>query len=153
MQYVTFTLSDEILAVPTSLLREILEPIAVTRVPQAGRFAAGLINVRGTVVPLVDLRVALRLEDRALDVNSRMLVLDLPIEGETTPVAIIAESVLDVLDIEDGVLTGVPEVGSRWPPEFVRGIARQPDGFVTLPDLDRIFAQASPGTAAVAQAS
>lgn len=57
----TFRLGSEKLALPAELLREILEMVPVTRVPQAGTFATGLINVRGVVVPLADLRVALRI--------------------------------------------------------------------------------------------
>lgn len=140
MQMVTFLLADENLAVETSMLREILEPMPVTRVPQAGAFAGGLINVRGTVVPVVDLRVALRLPRPGPGPDTRMLVLEVPLSGEVTPVAVLADAVRDVVDIPAGAIGAVPGVGSRWPPDLVRGIARHLDSFIVLPDLPAIFA-------------
>ncbi|TCO71605.1 chemotaxis protein CheW [Rhodovulum euryhalinum] len=146
MQVVTLTLSGETLAVPTRNLREILEPVPVTRVPRAGRFAFGLINVRGAVIPLTDLRVALGMTRAEPDEHTRMLVLDVPVAGEQTTVAVIADRVLDVTEIDDAALGDIPEVGMKWPPEFLSGIARTDAGFVILPDLERIYA-ASLGTA------
>lgn len=140
MEMVTFLLADEVLAVETTVLREILEPMRVTRVPQAGAFAGGLINVRGTVVPVVDLRVALRLPRPDPGPDTRMLVLEVPLAGETTPVAVIADAVRDVVDIPSAEIGPVPGVGSRWPPDLVRGIARRTGSFIVLPDLPAIFA-------------
>lgn len=139
MQSVTFILAGEILAIPTSALREILEPVPVTRVPQSDGFATGLINVRGGVVPLADLRVPMRMARHPADEHTRMLVLEVPIHGETTVVAILADRVLDVCEIPDTQIDPVPEVGTRWPPELVRGIARLGDAFILLPDLPVIF--------------
>lgn len=147
MQVVTLVLSGETLAIPTSALREILEPVPVTRVPQTGDFANGLINVRGAVVPLADLRVALRMTRRPADEHTRMLVLETPIHGDLTVVAILADSVLDVTEISDDLIETVPEVGTQWPPELVAGIARTDDKFVILPDLEKIFERTLPGHA------
>lgn len=140
MQMVTFLLADETMAVETSILREILEPVRVTRVPQAGAFAGGLINVRGTVVPLVDLRVPLQLPRPPAGADARMLVLELPLAGEVTPVAVFADAVRDVVDIAETDIGPVPGVGSRWPPDLIRGIARLENAFILLPDLPAIFA-------------
>ncbi|WP_406870377.1 chemotaxis protein CheW [Thioclava sp. 'Guangxiensis'] len=151
MKVVTLILGTETLAIPTSALREILEPVPVTRVPQAGRFATGLINVRGGVVPLADLRIALNMKTREPDENTRMLVLDISLAGEVTTVAVLADRVLDVTDIDDGAIDPIPEVGMRWPPDFVKGIALMDEKFVIIPDLERIFAIAVPGSAAHSQ--
>ncbi|RAP41371.1 hypothetical protein BYZ73_10515 [Rhodovulum viride] len=142
MQAVTLTLSDEIFAIPTRILHEILEPVPVTRVPRAGSFATGLINVRGTVVPLTDLRVAFGMTSRPPDEHTRMLVLDVPVAGAETTVAVIADRVLDVTELDDAAVGEIPEVGMRWPPEFLSGIARTDQGFVIVPDLARIYAAA-----------
>ncbi|GAA0304763.1 chemotaxis protein CheW [Rhodovulum strictum] len=149
MQVVTLTLSGETLAVPTRMLHEILEPVPVTRVPRAGRFASGLVNVRGAVIPLTDLRVALGMKQAEPDEHTRMLVLDVPVAGEATTVAVIADRVLDVTEIDDAAVGDIPEVGMKWPPEFLSGIARTDTGFVILPDLERIYAASlsnAPGT-------
>ncbi|WP_298498051.1 chemotaxis protein CheW [uncultured Maritimibacter sp.] len=141
MRHVTFRLDGEMLAIPTSVLREILEPVAVTRVPRAAALSVGLINVRGSIVPLVDLRVALRLPVTPDTADTRLLVLDTRIGDLPLSVAVIAESVHDVVDILESQVDRVPSIGSRWPPELVRGIARHVRTFITLPDLEAIFEQ------------
>ncbi|EEW24141.1 chemotaxis protein CheW [Rhodobacter ferrooxidans] len=138
---VTLRLGGETMALPADCLREILEPVAVTRVPRAGAFVGGLINVRGAVVPLADLRVAFGMALTEATPDTRMLVLEVPVAGETVVVAILADKVHDVTAFDPATLEPIPAVGTRWPPEFVRGIGKWQDGFVILPDLERIFSQ------------
>lgn len=136
---VTIQLGDERMAFPTGILREILGPVPVTRVPMADSFAAGLINVRGTVVPLADLHVAFGLGSDGPTTDTRLLVLEVPYGDETVVVAITADKVHDVTQIDTAAFDEVPSVGTRWPPEFVRGVGRQGDSFLILPDMQRIF--------------
>lgn len=149
MKHVTFELDGERFAIPTAHLREILEPMPVTRVPNASPFSVGLINVRGAIVPLIDLRVALRIPRAEQTDDTRMMVLDVVYEGEPLAIAMIADAVRDVLDIDDPT-EAVPQVGSRWPPDFVKGVLRHGGQFVTLPNLDRIFDHARADTGAAA---
>lgn len=136
---VTFRLGGERIALPAELMREILEPVPVTRVPTADRFAAGLVNVRGSVIPLTDLRVPFcmaRVDDTS---ETRFIVLDLMIGDAALTVAISADRVEKVTQLDPDQLGPIPEVGTLWPPEYVRGIFRLNDDFVLLPDLHRIF--------------
>lgn len=136
---VTFRLGGERIAIPAELMREILEPVPVTRVPTADRFAAGLVNVRGSVVPLTDLRVPFCM-DRVEDTpETRFIVLDLVIGEAPLSVAISADKVEKVTQLDPDQIGPIPEVGTLWPPEYVRGIFRLNDDFVLLPDLHRIF--------------
>ncbi|MEQ5872875.1 chemotaxis protein CheW [Sagittula sp. NFXS13] len=141
---VTLRLGGEWMALPADCLREILEPVAVTRVPQSTPFSSGLINVRGVVVPLTDLKVAFGMPRTDPDADTRMLVLDLPLNGETITVAITADKVHEVTVLDVSTLDDVPSVGLRWPPEFVRGIGKQEDEFLLLPNLEAIFQQFCP---------
>ncbi|MFZ3582748.1 chemotaxis protein CheW [Loktanella sp. DJP18] len=136
---VTFSLAGEVLAVKATRLREVLEPTAITRVPGASDFAAGLLNVRGAVVPLADLRVPLRMPSHLIGPDSRILVLDLPINGQDCVVGIIADAVHAVTRIEDAALENIPSVGTRWPPRYVAAVGRWQGEFVTLPDLNAIL--------------
>lgn len=147
---VTLRLGGELLAIDTGLLREVLEPGAITRVPNAPAFAAGLLNVRGTVVPLTDLRIPLRMPRHPQDADTRILVLDLDLAGAASVVGILAEKVHEVTRITASAIEEVPEVGSRWPPGFVRAIGRKDADFFIIPDLDAIFSAhlaAAPATA------
>jgi purine-binding chemotaxis protein CheW len=139
LDVVTLQLGGEILAIRATVLREVLEPVAITRVPQAPEFVQGLINVRGAVVPLADLRVTFGMPRRPLGPDGRILVLDLPLAGRTSVVGILADSVHEVTRIDAGTLEDVPPVGTRWPPQFVEAIGKWGGGFVMLPDLPAIF--------------
>ncbi|MFZ7090328.1 chemotaxis protein CheW [Primorskyibacter sp. 2E233] len=148
LDVVTLGLGGEMLAIPTSHLREVLEFGAVTRVPNAAAFSAGLINVRGGVVPLCDLRLPLRMPLREADEETRVLVLELPLAGTASVIGIIAEKVHEVTRIETASLEDVPTVGSRWPPQFVNGVGRRDDAFLIMPNLDAIFAAHLPAAGA-----
>lgn len=144
----TFRLGSEKLALPAEYLREILEVVPITRVPQSGKFATGLINVRGVVVPLADLRVALRNPRSPATEDTRILVLDVRVGDEKSTVAILADQVEEVTTINKTEIEDVPPVGSPWPPEFVLGIGQLKGAFVMFPDLDTIFKTYSAADAA-----
>jgi len=139
LDVVTLRLGQDALAIRTEVLREVLEPVAVTRVPGAADFCAGLVNVRGTIVPLADLRVPLEMPREELGPDARILVLDLPLAGRPAVVGIVADAVHEVTRIEREALQDVPAVGTRWPPQFVEAVADQGGSFVMLPDLPAIF--------------
>ena len=138
---VTFHLGKEVLAVPATHLREVLEPVAITRVPGAPDFVSRLINVRGTVVPLADLRVPLRMPLAAQGAHARIMVLDLTLDGQDAVVGIFADSVHEVTHLSADDLEDIPPVGTRWPPRFVEAVGRWGGAFVTIPDLAAIFAE------------
>jgi purine-binding chemotaxis protein CheW len=138
---VTLRLGGERMAIPAELLREILEPVPVTRVPTSDRFAQGLVNVRGSVVPLTDLRVPFGMVAAEITPDTRILVLVLDVVAGEAPmtVAISADKVETVTRLDLDNIAPIPEVGTLWPPEFARGIGKLDGDFVLLPDLHRIF--------------
>lgn len=137
---VTFQLGGELLAIDTSSLREVIEPGVITRVPNAPGFANGLLNVRGSVVPLSDLRIPLRMTVRPPDEDTRILVLDLDLTGTPCVVGMLAEKVHEVTQVASASLEDVPAVGARWPRHFVSSVGRKGDRFFIIPDLAAIFA-------------
>lgn len=139
MQALVFELGDEIFAIDAAQVREILDEVPITQVPNARPFVDGLINVRGRVVPLADLRVAFGMTRTVTDEDSRIVVIEIELAGEPTVVAIHAERVHDVADIESASIEEAPKVGMRWRSEYVSGIGRRGDNFVIHPDLGRIF--------------
>lgn len=139
LDVVTLRLGNERMAIPTELLREILEPVPVTRVPTAGRFARGLVNVRGSVVPLADLRVPFGMPPAEETQDTRFLVLDVAAGDGLMTVAITADKVESVTLLDTADIAPIPKVGTLWPPEYTRGIGKMGGDFVLLPDLHRIF--------------
>lgn len=140
---VTLALGDQTMAIPAAYLREILDPLPATRVPGASAFVPQVVNVRGSVVPLANLKVALSIQqepgDAAADDRKRILVLEMQIDGEPAMVAIEADAVHEVATIDTATLETVPAAASAWPPEYLTGLYKGAEGFVLLPDLPAIF--------------
>ncbi len=136
---VTFKLQGETFALEADLVREILDPVHVTRVPHAPEFVSGLINVRGMIVPLADLRVVFGMARPPADEDTRIIVIEFDLDGETVMAGILADKVNHVTDLPRGSLDNVPPVGMKWSPEFIRNIGQYDGGFVILPELRTIF--------------
>ena len=139
MNALTIRLQDEMFALEATHVREILDPVPITRVPNAGDFVGGLINVRGSVVPLADLRVSFGMERPPADADTRIVVMEIDLDGEPLVTGILADKVYDVTDITAASIEDAPKVGMRWPAEFVRGIGRRGEDFVIIPDMNRII--------------
>lgn len=138
----TMSIGKQMLAIPASNLREILDPLPRTRVPGAGSVAPWVLNVRGAVVPLTDLRIPLGILDRPqTDDDSdahRFVVLEVDIGSDKAIVAILADVVHDVTTIPRDGIEPLP-AASQFPAGFLTGLYRGADSFVLLPDLSAIF--------------
>ena len=150
MKALTIRLQDELFAVEAGSVREILDLVPITEVPNASPFVGGLINVRGRVVPLADLRVMFGMDRPEPDQDTRIVVMEIDIDGEPTVAGILADKVHDVTDIEAASIEEAPKVGMRWRPEFIKGIGKRNGGFIIIPDLGRIFETQGARTAPVA---
>jgi purine-binding chemotaxis protein CheW len=139
MTALTIRLEDELFAVEASRVREILDLVPITEVPNAPPFVGGLINVRGRVAPLADLRVMFGMDRPEPDADTRIVVMEVDIDGEPTIAGILADKVHDVTDIEAASIEEAPKVGMRWRPEFIKGIGKRNGGFIIIPDMERIF--------------
>jgi purine-binding chemotaxis protein CheW len=136
----TVRLGGEVFAIPAGMVREILDVGRVTPVPTAPAFVGNLINVRGRVVPLADLRLRFGMPAAAPTMDTRIVVLEVGLEGEPTTVAVLADKVYEVTQLDEVVSTDVPRIGSRWRPEFVAAIGRRNGQFVMVLDVDKVFA-------------
>ena len=139
MRALTMRLDDEILAIDAESVREILEVVPITRVPNASEAVFGLINVRGSVVPLADFRVLFRMDRREATEDTRIVVVEVQLDGERLIAGLLADKVHEVVDLDESAREPVPRVGMRWPPEFIRGINRRNDAFVIIPNVEKIF--------------
>lgn len=138
-QYLRIGLGEETFAIPASIVREILDLGNMTPVPTANRVVGSLVNVRGRVVPLADLRLRFNIEVKPANIDSRIVVLEIDIDGEALVVGIIAEKVFEVSALDSMMDDDVPRVGMKWPPEFVKSIGRRNDQFVMVLDLGKVF--------------
>jgi len=139
MKALSIGLQGEIFAIDAQSVREILDLVPITEVPNAQPFASGLINVRGRVVPLADLRVMFGMERPEPDHDTRIVVLEIAIGGEPAIAGILADKVYDVADLELASVEEAPKIGMRWRADYVRGIGKRGDDFIIIPNMDRIF--------------
>lgn len=138
-QYLTLGLAGETFGIGIRNVREILDMRPISRLPHAPHFLLGMIDVRGTGYPIVDLRLKLDLPSGATDAT-RIIILDVPIGGRVVGVGFVADCVYEVTDIDESSVEAVPEVGGRWQSDYIAGIGRKGDKFVILFDLARLMA-------------
>ncbi|WP_246556313.1 chemotaxis protein CheW [Desulfonema magnum] len=138
-QYLTFKLGDEVFALDVAQVREVLDLTTITKVPRTPDFMRGVINVRGSVVPVVDLRLKFGLSETEGTLDTRIVVMELSLDGEITVIGAIADSVHEVLEIGPDQIEKPPKIGSRWRTEFIKGIGKQDEQFIIILDIERIF--------------
>jgi purine-binding chemotaxis protein CheW len=140
LEVLTFDLSGETFALEAILVREVLDQCPETQVPGASGFVNAVINFRGRIVPLADLRMAFGLTQAAASLDSRVIVIEFPIDGEAMLIGLRADKVFEVTTIAQAVTEAAPRLGTRWPPQFIRCLAKRHDDIVVLPELTNIFA-------------
>jgi len=144
VEILTIALGSETFGIPASIVLEILDIGPITPVPNAPAFISSLINFRGRVAPLADLRLRCGIPVTEPTADNRIVVLEFDFEGEPTLVAILADKVHAVTHLDSVVTDQVPRFGTRWRPEFVQCIGRLNNQFVMILDVGRIFASAEP---------
>ncbi|RKH09184.1 chemotaxis protein CheW [Corallococcus sp. CA053C] len=137
--YLSFMLADEQYAVGLLQVREIIEYRPVTRVPGMPAAVQGVINLRGSVVPVVDLAVKFGLPPRPITRWSCFVIVEATFDGQQTVLGLLADTVREVLELGPGDIEPPPAFGTRVRLEFLRGMGRQEDAFILLLDLDRLL--------------
>jgi purine-binding chemotaxis protein CheW len=139
MQVVMIGLGEEKFAIDAGLVREIIDPVPVTRVAGAKSFVPSVINVRGNVIPLADLRIRFGMPQTANSVETRIVVVEVEIEKEPVLLGLTADKVYEVTEISQVDVQQTPRVGMHWKPEFIRFITKWREEFVIVPNLERIL--------------
>lgn len=138
-QYITFRLGEELFAINVGQVREVLDISQVTHVPTAPPYMRGVVNVRGSAIPVVDLRLRFGLPAAVETVNTRILVLELEIDGEQAVLGGIADSVHEVIELEPSQIAPPPTIAMRWRSEFIQGMGKRGDEFIILLDINAVF--------------
>ena len=138
-QYMTFKLGNEIFAISVSQVREVLEVSSITRVPSAPDYMRGVVNVRGQATPVVDLRLKFGLPEVADTVHTRIIVMELDLDGEATVLGGVADSVHEVIELEPASISPPPRIAMRWRTEFIQGMGRRGDDFIIILDVNAVF--------------
>lgn len=137
--YLTFKLGDEVYAIDVAAVREVLDFTTITKVPRTPDFMRGVINLRGSVVPVLDLRLAFKMTMTEKTVNTCIVVVEVGFEEERLVVGALADSVEEVVELEPEQIQPAPSLGTAVRTEFIRGMGRRDSQFVMILDIDRIF--------------
>jgi purine-binding chemotaxis protein CheW len=138
-QYVTFSLDNEIFAVPVEVVREILDHEDAFKIPHGPDYLLGLRDVRGQGVPVIDLRLRLGMSRTEKTPHTRALVLDVPIGDKMLTLGLVADRVFEVIPFRAEEIEGAPDIGVRWRSDYISGVVRRNGGFVVIVDLARLF--------------
>lgn len=138
-QYVTFCLAEELFGVEVNRTREILSVISVTSVPQTPDYMLGVINLRGQVVPVIDMRLKLGLAAADETQDTCIIVVEVLVDGEPIVVGALADAVREVLEIKSDAIEPPPRLGTRLNTEFIKGMGKVDEAFLILLDIDKIF--------------
>ncbi len=139
LQVLMVGLGNEIFAIETDMVREIIDPVPVTRVAGARSFLPALINVRGNVIPLADLRIRFGMPKTEQTADTRIVVIEVEIEGDPVTLGLLADKVYEVTEVSTRHMQQTPRLGSHWRPEFIRFITKWSEEFVIVPDMSRIL--------------
>jgi len=140
-QYLTFTLGEENFALEISKVREVLDYTTITRVPRMPDFLRGVINLRGNVVPVIDLRLKLGMNATEKNLDTCIVIAEIMIDGELTQVGALADSVKEVISLEAARISPPPRLGIKLRNEFIRGMGKLDEGFLIILDIDKVLSE------------
>ncbi len=138
-QYLTFVLEDELFALNIGSVREVLELTSITKVPRTPEFIRGVINLRGRAVPVVDLRMKFGMGETRRTVNTCIIIVEVELDGESTVLGALADSVQEVYEMESSQIEPPPRMGTRIKSEFITGMGKSGDRFIVILDINKVF--------------
>lgn len=138
-QYLTFSLGKEDFALEIARVREVLDYTNITKVPRMPEFLRGVINLRGNVVPVTDLRLKLGMSATERTVNTCIVIVEIDIDGELMHMGVLTDSVREVLDLNPDQIKPPPRLGTKLNTEFIRGMGKRDDRLLIILDIDKVL--------------
>ncbi|MBP7528495.1 MAG: chemotaxis protein CheW [Syntrophorhabdaceae bacterium] len=138
-QYLTFQLGNEVFGIDVFNVREILEFTSVTKVPKTPDFMRGVINLRGSVVPVLDMRLKFGLTETKKTVDTCIIVVEVGFGSESIIIGALVDSVQEVFELDPNSIEPAPRIGSQLRTEFIRGMGKKDDSFIIILDMERLF--------------
>jgi purine-binding chemotaxis protein CheW len=138
-KYLTFSLSNEEYGVGILKVKEIIGMMAITSVPQTPHFVKGVINLRGKVIPVIDLRRKFGMESEDYTERTCIIVVEMAAEHGSVLMGIVVDSVSEVIHLKSEDIEETPTFGTRLNVEYILGMAKTSDGVKILLDIDRVL--------------
>ena len=138
-KYLTFSLAGEEYGIGILKVREIIGMMSITPVPQTPEFVKGVINLRGKVIPVIDLRLRFGLDDTAYTERTCIIVVEIHGESGSIPMGIVVDAVSEVLNIRSADIENTPSFGVKLNTDFILGMAKTEGGVKILLDIDKVL--------------
>jgi purine-binding chemotaxis protein CheW len=139
VQLLTFTLANEIYAIDVISAREVLDFAHITPIPKTPPWIRGVLNLRGNVVPVLDMKHKLGMGPTQHSRDVCVLILEIDLDGEKTLVGVLADSVREVIEVNTSQIDAPPNFGGRVSTEYILGVGRRNDRLFVLLDVAKIF--------------
>ncbi len=137
--YLSFNLGDEEFAVNVSKVLNILEMLKITEVPKSPEYMKGVINLRGTVLPVIDTRIKFGMTPTEYTNNTCIVVMEIEMDNDIVQVGTLVDSVQAVLELEDSEIQPPPSIGSKYKSEFIYGMVKVDEKFIMLLDMEKVL--------------
>lgn len=137
--YLTFELEKELFAVDVSKVREVLDFSKITKIPHTPEYMKGVINLRGSVVPVIDLRLKFGMNETETTIDTCIIVLEIDMDDETIIIGALADSVQEVFELEPSQIEPAPRLGTKFNADFLLGIGKKENLFIMILNIDKVF--------------
>ncbi len=137
--YLVFKLGQEEFAVAARNVMEILEVPTFTKIPRSPDYMKGVINLKGSILPVIDTHIKFHLPAIDFTIDSCIIVLNVVVEGEHVKIGALVDEVKEVIELGPHQIGPSPSLGSDYNPEFIEGIARVDDNFIMLLNIANVF--------------
>ncbi len=137
--YLSFKLSEEVFAINVSKVINILEMSSITKIPKSPEYMKGVINLRGTVLPVVDLRLKFGLPEKEATVDTSIIVLSIDLNGDQILIGTLVDAVKEVLELKNNEISPAPTIGAKYTSGFIDGMWHIDDKFIMILNIDKVF--------------
>lgn len=135
----SFKLGEEVFAIDVSKVINILEMSHITKIPKAPEYMKGVINLRGTVLPVIDLRTKFGLPEKEATVDTSIIVLSIDLSGEQVLIGTLVDAVREVLELKTADIAPSPTIGAKYNSGFIEGMWRINEKFIMILNIDKVF--------------
>jgi purine-binding chemotaxis protein CheW len=140
-QYLSFKLEDEVFALDITKVREVLDLKSITKVPKTPDFMRGIINLRGNVVPVVDLRLKFGMSKTEKTVTTCIIIVETKLDEDKIMIGALADSVQEVFDLNADQIEPPPTLGTKLNVDFIKGMGKLDDRLVIILNIDKVFSE------------
>lgn len=138
-QYLTFVLRDELFAVSIGKVREVIEFAGANHIPRMPEYMKGVINLRGSVVPVMDLREKFRMGTTEKGINTCVIITEVKSQDGVIVIGALADAVQEVFDLLPDQIEAPPKVGTTVDTSFIQGMGKKGEDFIVILDIDKVF--------------